>query len=244
MNIDEKYFAPSEADNSLESVLETGEKILFRSKPNKTSYILAAGIKMLPLAIVWLCVDAFFLTFIGRELSRGAMPMSMLGFVIPFFIIHLAPVWMWLYRIIRSTIEIKNIEYAFTDKRIIVRSGVIGIDFKFFYYDKIESVVAKVGFIDRLCKVGDIYITAAGTAGVIFDQKDPYGLATKLEKLATDIRSDLSYPNALRPEQNPGYKTELATGAFEPYPGSEHKSETDEEPFPELEEKRKSKKWR
>ena len=229
MNIDEKYFKPSEGDNSIESVLEEGEKILFRSKPDKTSYILAAGIKMLPLAIVWLCVDAFFLTFIGRELSRGEMPMSMLGFVIPFFIIHLAPVWMWLYRIIRSTIEIKNIEYAFTDKRIIVRSGVIGIDFKFFYYDKIESVVAKVGFIDRLCKVGDIYITAAGTAGVIFDQKDPYGLATKLQKLATDIRADISYPNALRPDQNPGYNTQLASDAFAPTADGAQAQETAEE---------------
>ncbi len=229
MNIDEKYFAPSVADNSLDGVLEPCEKVLFRSKPDKKSYILAAVIKMLPIALIWLCFDATFLIFIGRALSRGEMPMSMLGFVIPFFIIHLAPVWIWLYRIIRSTVEIKNIEYAFTDRRVIVRSGVIGIDFKFFYYDKIESVVAKVGLIDRMCKVGDIYITAAGTAGVIFDQKDPYGLATKLQKLATDIRADISYPNALRPDQNPGYNTQLASDAFAPTADGAQAQETAEE---------------
>lgn len=199
MQIDEKYFQQSKRDDSLDSVLESDEKILFRSKPNKTAYILAAVLKMLPIAVVWLCFDAAFLTLIGVGIKGGGVPAKLLGFIVPFFVVHLTPVWIWISRIVKSAIEIKNIEYAFTDKRVIVRSGVIGIDFKFFYYDKIESVVAKVGLTDKICKVGDIYVTAAGTAGVIFDQSDPYGLATKLQKIANDARADLYYPNALRP---------------------------------------------
>ncbi len=208
MQVDEKYFERSQSGDTIDSVLEDGEKVLFRSKPNKRSYVMAAALKMLPIAIIWLCFDAAFLTLIGIEISKGNMPKAMLGVLVPFFLVHLAPVWIWISRIVKSTIEIKNIEYAFTDKRVIVRSGVIGIDFKFFYYEKIESVVAKVGLIDRVCKVGDIYITAAGTAGVIFDQTDPYSLASKLQKLASDFRADLYYPNELRPASDDSDKQE------------------------------------
>lgn len=199
MEIDEKYFKGSQSESTVEGVLEEDEKILFRSKPNKKSYMWAAALKMLPIAIIWLCFDVAFLTVIGIEIKNGHVPKVILAALIPFFIVHLAPVWIWISKIVKSSVEIKNIEYAFTDKRIIVRSGVIGIDFKFFYYDKIESVVAKVGLIDKLCKVGDIYITAAGTAGVLFDQENPYQLATKVQKLASDVRADLYYPNELRP---------------------------------------------
>lgn len=199
MQIDEKYFKQSDIDNSLEGVLEADEKILHRCKPDKRAYMWSAALKMLPVAVIWLCIDVTFLTLIGIEIKQGNLPIAMLAVLVPFFLVHLAPVWMWVTKLVKSSVEIKNIEYAFTDKRIIVRSGVIGIDFKFFYYDKIESVVAKVGLIDKLCKVGDIYITAAGTAGVIFDQASPYQLATKLQKIASDARADMYYPNELRP---------------------------------------------
>lgn len=216
MQIDEKYFEQSNTENTLESVLGADEKILFRSKPNKRSYILAAVLKMLPIAVVWLCFDSAFLALIGVGIRGGEVPVKLLGFIVPFFVIHLTPVWIWLSKIVKSAVEIKNIEYAFTDKRIIVRSGVIGIDFKFFYYDKIESVVAKVGLVDKICKVGDIYITAAGTAGVIFDQQDPYGLATKLQKIANDARADLYYPNALRPTDDPPHGEDAPAPQIDP----------------------------
>lgn len=215
MQIDEGYFEQSKGENTIESVLEGDEKVIYRAKPDKRAYIMAAALKMLPIAIIWLCFDAAFLTIIGKEIHDGNMPIQMLGLLVPFFLVHLAPVWIWASKIVKSSVEIKNIEYAFTDRRIIVRSGVIGIDFKFFYYDKIESVVAKVGITDKICKVGDIYITAAGTAGVIFDQKDPYQLATKLQKIANDARADMYYPNALRPDKADRGAQDIVAGSPE-----------------------------
>ena len=207
--IDEKYFKEPISQNTVEDILEEDEKILKRTKPDKRAYILSSAFKMLPLALFWLAFDAAFLTLIGKAMSNGEMPLGMLGFIVPFFIVHLVPVWLWIAKIVRSVLEIKNIEYVFTDKRIIIRSGVI-VDFKFLYYDKIESVNAKVGLLDRLCKVGDVYVTAAGTKAVIFDQSDPYTLATQLQRVANDVKADVMYPNALRPSVNPGYATKYA----------------------------------
>ncbi len=201
--INEKYFSKQLTYNTVEDVLEEGEKILERTKPLKKAYKLAAVAKTLPIVIIWLCLDTVILTLVGMGMSKGEIPLGLLGFIVPFFILHLAPVWMWIYKVVKSSLEVKNIEYVFTNRRIIIRSGVI-VDFKFLYYDKIESVSAKVGILDRLCKVGDIYITAAGTTAVLFDQTDPYRLSTKLNAIASDLRKDIYYPNAMRPAETEG----------------------------------------
>ncbi|MCH5163932.1 MAG: PH domain-containing protein [Clostridiales bacterium] len=201
--IDENYFKEAITSNAVEDVLEEGETILWRSKPQKNSYILAHFCRMMPIAIVWLIFDGFF---ISMMVASGAIR-EIWWFIIPFFALHLAPVWIWIGGTIKAAAEVKNIEYVFTGKRIIIRTGLIGIDYKYIYYDKIEGVNVKVGIIDRLCKVGDIYLTAAGSAAVLYDQQAPYQLSTKLQKIANDIKTDISFPNAYRPENNPGYNT-------------------------------------
>ena len=102
----------------------------------------------------------------------------------------------------------KNIEYAFTDKRIIVKSGIIGIDFKNVFYADIISVNLKVGIIDRICKTGDIYIVSMGGATVISDIENPYFITEKLQKIVLDMKMDAAYPNELRPSVNKGFNTE------------------------------------
>lgn len=201
--IDEKYFKEPITANAIEDILEENEKILWRSKPKKSSYVASAFCRMLPIAIVWLIFDGAFLGF----MFGVGVPKEVLWIIIPFFAFHLLPVWIWIASTVKAAAEVKNIEYVFTGKRIIVRSGVIGIDYKYIYYDKIEGVNVRVGLIDRICKVGDIYVTAAGSAVVLYDQEGPYQLSTKLQKIANDVKADISFPNAYRPENNPGYNT-------------------------------------
>lgn len=122
---------------------------------------------------------------------------------------------MWIGNTVRAFREVKNLEYAITDKRIIIRSGVIGIDFKFINYTEIDSVNVKVGFIDKIFKVGDIYINSSVNSGVLWDVSNPYGIARALQKVTTDIKSDIHYPNALRPDSNPGYKTGYSENPFD-----------------------------
>ena len=106
-----------------------------------------------------------------------------------------------------ASIEHKNIEYVFTNTRIIIKSGVIGIDVKNIYYADINSVNLKVGLIDKLCRVGDVYISGASKAQVLWDIDNPYEITTKLQKIVNDIKTDTYYPNELRPDLNRGYTT-------------------------------------
>lgn len=116
------------------------------------------------------------------------------------------PVWIWLSNVISASAQHKNIEYAFTNKRIIIRSGLI-IDIKNIYYIDIQSVNLRVGLIDRMLKVGDIYIKSKLETAVLWDIPNPYVITNKLQKIVNDIKTDMNYPNALRPAENAGFNT-------------------------------------
>lgn len=116
------------------------------------------------------------------------------------------PVWIWLSNVISASAQHKNIEYAFTNKRIIIRSGLI-IDIKNIYYIDIQSVNLRVGLIDRMLKVGDIYIKSKLETAVLWDIPNPYIITNKLQKVVNDIKTDMNYPNALRPAENTGFNT-------------------------------------
>lgn len=217
MKIDEKYFDDVDSKlNNIEDILESSEKILWRSKPNKKSYILSKVFQGIFFVLIWLAFDVTFITLMVTHMGEeSGMPYAMLAFIIPFFLIHLMPVWIWIVGIIKGALELKNIEYAFTDKRIIIRSGLVGIDFKFLYYSEIESVNVRVGLIDKIFRVGDIYINAVASSAVLFDLKSPYSLGSKLQKIVQDIKADINYPNSKREEINPGYNTKYTANPFD-----------------------------
>ena len=206
--IDDNYFKTDKTMvNSIDDLLdkENDETILWRGKHKKSAYILNEFLKMFPIALIWILFDGFFISMF--LVNADGLPPSMFIFLIIFFLIHLAPVWIWLSRVLTASRRHKNLEYAFTDKRIIIKSGIIGIDFKSIYYSDIVNVNLKVGIIDRMLHVGDIYINSHAGADVLFDIENPYFISEKLQKIVLDIKADISFPNNLRPENNDGYNT-------------------------------------
>lgn len=206
--LDENYFKidPSSRDlKNIEDVIGSDEQILWRGKPKKRAYLINAFTKMLPIALIWLLFDG---AFIGLMLgTMDEIPTAVKIFMVVFFLFHLMPVWIWLSHVLTANRQHENLEYAFTNKRIIIKSGIIGIDFKNIYYSEIESVNLKVGIVDRIEKVGDIYIKSNGGANVLYDLENPYTLTEKLQKIVVDIKTDIQFPNNLRPTDNDGYST-------------------------------------
>ena len=207
--IDENYFKNSHAGEavSMETMLGEDEQILWRGKPKKSAYLWNAFLKHFPIAFIWLLFDGGIIAMmiVTGAMKEAGAPIAI--FLTVFFAFHLLPVWIWLGNTLTAKKQCENLEYAFTNKRIIVRSGVVGVDYKNLYYAQIESVNLKVGLLDRLLKVGDIYIKCEGSASVLFDLEDPYFLTKKLQEIVLDIKTDVEFPNALRPENNPGYQT-------------------------------------
>ncbi len=208
-NFREDYFQEGNGmeHNSIEDVLAEGEQLLWRGKPKKSAFIWSRVLKMLPIAIIWLCFDGAFIGLMVGLNVFSQIPTMFIVFICVFLLFHLLPVWIWVGNILTANRQHKNMEYAFTNTRIIIRSGVVGIDMNNIYYADIKNVNLKVGFIDKRLHVGDIYITSSNKAQVLWDIERPYEMTAKLQKIIADIKADTFYPNALRPENNPGYTT-------------------------------------
>lgn len=205
-NIDENYFKmPTGVRNkSIEEIIGDGETVLLKQKPKKNAYIFNSIVKYIPIAILWLVFDTVFICAIALD---GSIPAMMWIFFVLFFAVHLFPVWICIANIVKAGKSWKNLEYAFTDKRIIIRSGVIGINVANVYYADIKGVNMRIGVFDRLFKVGDIYISSDGQSQVLYDLENPYFLLERIQKIVLDLKTDVYFPNDLRPESNSGYKT-------------------------------------
>lgn len=204
--LDENYFKTNSSDiQTIEEMVGPDEQILWRGKPKKRAYLINAFTKMLPIALIWLIFDGGFIGLMIGTMDEIPAPVKI--FMAVFFLFHLAPVWIWLSHVLTANRQHENLEYAFTQKRIIIKSGIIGIDFKNIYYSEIDSVNLRVGLVDRIEKVGDIYIKSIGGANVLYDLENPYTLTEKLQKIVVDIKTDIQFPNNLRPAENDGYST-------------------------------------
>ena len=212
--IDNDYFQVDEniKQNEIKDILTEDEEVLLTLKPQRKVYILEAIFKGLPIALLWAGFDVFFIIMMVNSGAFKAIPTAMVFIIIGFFLIHLIPVWLYIGQIMKKVGGYKNISYAFTDKRIIVRSGLIGIDFKYIYYYDISSVEVKVGIFDRMFKVGDVHIHGKDQVAVLDDIANPYAYSTKIQELVRDLKADMAFPNDLRPEENHGYNTKYKKG--------------------------------
>lgn len=185
--------------------LVQGENILYQVKPKKSAFIINQILPFTPFALMWLLFDSIFI--IG--MIKGAKEdLSILLFAIPFFAFHLMPVWIWLGNILTSSKRWENTEYYVTDKRIIIKNGLFASNFQTIYYKEISGVDLRRGLVDQLLNVGDVYIARNdGGRVAFFDIDNASEIYARLQKTVLDIQTDVEYPNALRPETNPGYHT-------------------------------------
>lgn len=213
MNKYENYYMDSNPELSVNNILMPDENIIWQGKPNRKAFIINSFFTPLTFfAIIWLIFDVTFITLI---LSTEP-PKQMAFVIIPFMALHLMPVWMWLGNFVSSFKRWRNTEYAITDKRILIKSGFWGIDFKTLYYKEIKNVSLRKGMIDSMLGVADLYLDTTNSHEynngsnieyVMFDISEAYDVYMKLQKVVLDIQTDIEFPNAYRPSENPGYNS-------------------------------------
>lgn len=191
---------------NLDNIIVNDEEIIWRGKPKKSAFIINKILTMLPVALIWLLFDSFFIIVAFKASNFKEIFL----FLIPFFLFHLMPVWIWLSNILTANKRWKNTEYAVTDKRVIIMSGFIGMDYQSIYYKDIQNVDLKISVIDKILKVGDIYFDTnkkLTKISAFLDVENVYEIYPKIQKIVLDIQTDIEYPNNLRPKENDGYNT-------------------------------------
>lgn len=186
-----------------------GENVILQIKPKKNAFVLNKILAMMPIAILWLAFDG---TFIVAALSGNVDGMT--WFLIPFFLLHLMPVWIWLGNVLTANRRWKNTVYYVTDRRIIIQTGFMNRDLHTIYYKDIRDVNLRVGILDKLLHVGDIHFDLGqydrkgrSITSAFLDVEHPHEVYTRIQKIIMDIQTDIEFPNAYRPEENPGYNT-------------------------------------
>lgn len=189
-------------------VLTAGEHILWSGKPKKAPFITAQSLTMMPIAIVWLCFD---FTAISSIVSSGNIQWFLLGF----FALHLMPVWIWLGSMITAPKRWRNTNYYVTNRRIIIQGGLLALNEKSLFFKEIRSVQNKVGLYDKIFGTGSILFNAEMFSGknrttppAFQCLENAQQVYERVQRTVLDIQTDMEYPNALRPEENPGYGTD------------------------------------
>ncbi len=213
LNLHPNVFILTKTDSSMDQldlVLDKNEKLLWSGKPKFLPYVISR--------VIILGIVIFMFTFISVLLIMSHTGTNVTN---RFDITYPLLLWSAIIAIVGSSILVRLwwrvAFYGVTDKRVIFQYGIFGRDFTFMDYDKIQNTNVNIGLIDKIFKTGSIIIFTGFSSGgsrnisltkTIANIPNPYEVFKLFNRTEFDVKTDMNYPNELRPEDNPGYKTE------------------------------------
>lgn len=197
-----------------------GERIVWRGKPDKKCFVLESIFNpMLLVALVWGAIDFFFMSTVFSSFDSDEM--GLLGFMVPFFLLHLMPVWIYIGGVVTSALKHKHTEYIITDRGIYISGGIFTVNIQMKPFTDLSHVNIHKGILDQMLGVGDVVMVCNHTGYYgsarrhngnhnhatfnIVDIPDYQEVFSIIKTMQTDIYADTMYPNAMRPDTNPGY---------------------------------------
>ncbi|MBI2888431.1 MAG: PH domain-containing protein [Candidatus Liptonbacteria bacterium] len=202
----------------LDKVLDANEKVFWEGTPSFWPFLLGGSIITTIFGLFWM---VFLIPFIAVAVYDIIFGSHIFGFGI----LLLPHFWVGVVLVIGIPIYqillFKHVRYAITDKRVILQKGVIGRDFEVVDFDQITNAEVNVGLFDKLCggkNTGSILISTAGSFTYVRrgavpkpytmrNIENPYEVFKFVKKVSHDVKTDIQYPNKLRPNENPGYGT-------------------------------------
>jgi membrane protein YdbS with pleckstrin-like domain len=190
-----------------EGIRDKDEEILWIEKPVFTPFVLNGFGAILPAIIGAVLIFTFFLTD-SKEGEKTNWIILVFGLI---------AIGQGLYTILNKILSYQNTFYAYSNRRVIMRTGFWGIDYKIIDYDKISDIEVRVNVIEKIFNVGTVQFFSGRTQKSeddikkLYDRweaiRNPYDVFKMVKQISVDIKTDYNYPNALRPDSNPGYNT-------------------------------------
>ncbi len=215
--------------NELAKVIDPNEKVLWEGRPAFLPFVFnLAGCGTFIFGLFWSVIifGAFGGAFVG-SVDWQTTDISSFWYVLFIPHIYIGPLMMFSGPIYRLLVH-RHTHYAITDKRVLIQQGLIGRDFNMVDFDQISNASVNIDFFDMIFAqgTGSILISTAGTYGTtskggtyakpyeLDSVKDPYEVFKNLKQSSMNVKTDINYPNALRPGVNPGYNTQLGVNPF------------------------------
>lgn len=203
-------------ESRLRSAVNDDEVVVWQGKPQRGCFILESIFNpMLPFALLWAAIDITILLVTMHSEAAGEMQFM----IIPFLLLHMMPVWIYLFGVIFSALRLSRIEYIITDAGVYISGGLFSYSYEFKPFAELDTVVMHRGIFDQVCKCGDVVFNRASATSTttqngqvkkfaiinIPDYEEVYKMVKRMQR---DIHSDTMFPNEYRPGTNSGYHTE------------------------------------
>lgn len=140
--------------NEFEPVLASGETVQWTGRPHFVPYLIS-GLPVLVFGCLW---GAFDLNFI-----RHMHGQEMMGFALPFFALHLLPFWGSLLYMGWLLTSFRNVVYAITDQRVILRGGAFAPSFKSYDFKEIDQLTVSSGPFESMAGAGSVQFATGKT---------------------------------------------------------------------------------
>lgn len=132
--------------NEILQILEPTEKVIYEGKPEFIPYIIANVYYIPIITIILVFIILYFGDiFFSDPVDIAFLLVMFLGFI-------------FILQIIISALSYVFTHYAITNKRAILKSGIIGRDFRSIDHDRMQNVSVDVGILGVIFSVGDLNI--------------------------------------------------------------------------------------
>lgn len=138
----------------IESILESKEQVIWQGKINRKVLFFNLIIGL----IIIVLISGFLFKQDIINYTSNDMPKEMKGYTAGTAILGIGLLFI-LLNYFQNIVK----KYAITKKRVIIKSGIIGTDFKSIYYNEIKSSLVVVGLIGKIFNVGTIKIDLGET---------------------------------------------------------------------------------
>ena len=143
-------------------VLDDDEKIIKVFKPNKAKLFLSSIV----LNFMW---SFWFLIFgiIAILVPEEGVSINKIFVLIPIGLYIVIFAFLMLF----TSLHYKNVYYAYSNKRIIIRSGIFGVDYKSLDMSMIGAIDVYVSLLDKIAKKNTGSLTFGSAASPVGDSK-------------------------------------------------------------------------
>lgn len=195
-------------------IADSDEEFIWHGRPELLPYLTAAtpyGATFIVAMVLYLYL---ILRFRAMDVSDPGYSSFVMSFTLPVLIIAL----LCLVGLVKYLVTYRYLAYAITNKRIIVGNGFWGYEFLTIDFDHIPELRITVNFIESRTNTGTITMqpdtdTATKVDTLLYIRnrfisiRNPYQVYQLLKETIVDVKTDWNYPNAIRPEENLGYRT-------------------------------------
>lgn len=207
---------------NLRDLVKSNESVLWEGRPHKAVTILEAIFNpMLVFALLWGGIDLFIMRTAFSVSDTADAPNGMGKMLVVFFLFHLMPVWIYLIGVVTVFLKWRNVRFMVTTQGLYVSGGLLSFTYEMKPWTDIGHINLHQGVFDRMFGVGDIiFVCSHGSSQTTHDHNgghqnmkiynipDFQQVYKMVNNLQTDVYADTMYPNAMRPDNNPGYNTQ------------------------------------